>query len=856
MCFVAIFAFGFMLDMMETGLSDIIKTEHKLGFDKVRDLVRGKCSMDYSRRRTDEEMFSTSAVEISRRLELTDEMRMILMFEDAFPTQGFVDCMDFLLPLKAGSSHIDVISMGKLQKAMDAVRKVVRFFDSVKDGLYPTLKEMAAPVVWFPEVLRRIDSIIDRFGAVRDNASDQLAQIRRSLKEAETSISRKAEAILRRAQEAGIVDKEAAVSVREGKILIPVPAANKRRLKGFIFDESATGRTAFIEPEEVVELDNRVRELKFSEEREIVRILCEFTDFLRPYIDDIADSFRFLGEIDFIMAKASVAIDFIAGKPLISENGELNLRKARHPILERTLKKEHKEIVPLTITLTPQRHIMLISGPNAGGKSVCLKTVGLLQYMFQWGMLVPSSEISELPVFESVMVDIGDDQSIENDLSTYSSHLANLRDMLSLATDRTLVLIDEFGSGTEPAAGGAIAEAILAELDRRGVFGVITTHYTNLKLYASGSNGVVNGAMQFDVKNITPLFILETGLPGNSFAFELARKMGLPEAIVKDAEERAGEEFVGIERNLRRIARSRRALDEKLAHIKTTDKTLDNLTERYQKELETVRQMKKEILDQAKKEAKGIVADANKLIENTIRTIKESQADAVETKKARSSVAAFTASLDEDQGASDDIDRKIEQIRARREREAQRKLMRAGEREKKEIEKRARELAAEKAFRESPIAVGDKVRLKESGLVGEVTRISAKQIFISVGNISTRTSPDKIEKISSGEFKKSAAPPRPAARYEDPSIRERRLNFKMEIDVRGERVNDALAIVMHYIDDAIMLGVPSVRILHGKGTGALREEIQKYLKTVPGISSVKDEDIRFGGSGITVVTFD
>ena len=316
------------------------------------------------------------------------------------------------------------------------------------------------------------------------------------------------------------------------------------------------------------------------------------------------------------------------------------------------------------------------------------------------------------------------------------------------------------------------------------------------------------------------------------------------------------EEFVGIERNLRRIARSRRALDEKLAHIKTTDKTLDNLTERYQKELETVRQMKKEILDQAKKEAKGIVADANKLIENTIRTIKESQADAVETKKARSSVAAFTASLDEDQGASDDIDRKIEQIRARREREAQRKLMRAGEREKKEIEKRARELAAEKAFRESPIAVGDKVRLKESGLVGEVTKISAKQVFISVGNISTRTSPGKIEKISSGEFKKSAAPPRPAARYEDPSIRERRLNFKMEIDVRGERVNDALAIVMHYIDDAIMLGVPSVRILHGKGTGALREEIQKYLKTVPGISSVKDEDIRFGGSGITVVTFD
>lgn len=843
---------------MENEYSDILRTEHKLGFDKIRSLVKGKCSMKYSMERAETENFSVSREEISSRLELTDEMRMILMFEDSFPSQGFEDCMDFLLPLKAGSSYIDTVSLGKLRQALNAVRRIVGFFDSVKDGLYPCLKEMSSPIICFPLVIDRIDSIIDRFGEIRDTASGLLADIRRSLREAETSIARKALAVLQKAQQEGLVDKDATVSMRDGKMLIPVPASNKRKLRGYVYDESATGKTVFIEPDEVVELDNRVRELLFAQEREIMRILSEFTDFLRPYIDDIVDSFRFLGEIDFIRAKASLALDFIAGKPIISDNGELNLRKARHPILEKALKKEKKEIVPLTLTLTPQRHIMLISGPNAGGKSVCLKTVGLLQYMFQWGMLIPSSEISELPVFDAVLVDIGDDQSIENDLSTYSSHLANLREMLARATDRTLILIDEFGSGTEPAAGGAIAEAVLAELDKRGTFGVITTHYTNLKLYASSSNGVINGAMQFDVQNITPLFKLEMGLPGNSFAFELARKMGLPESILKDAEARAGEEFVGIERNLRRIARSRKVLDEKVARIKVTDKTLDSLTERYQKELEALKQMKREIISEAKKEAKDIVSGANKLIENTIRSIRESQAEAVQTKEARRQVAAFSASLEADVPDSDEIDRKIERIRAKREKEAARKLKRATDRERTEIERKAREEATEKAFREAPVVVGDRVRVKDSGLVGEVTRVSPKQLFISIGNISSRVSPDKVERISSGEFKKTVSESRSwqPSRGENPVLREKRLNFKMELDVRGERVSDAINIVTHYIDDAIMLGVSSVRILHGKGTGALREEIQKYLKTVPGVASVKDEDIRFGGSGITVVKFD
>ena len=580
------------------------RLEQKLGFDRVRQIISDRCSTAYATERTATETFSTDPGEIRRRLLLTDEMRLIMMFEDSFPSGGFIDCIDFLKPLERSSSAIDLISLRKLRTMLDTLRKVTAFFSSVKDGVYPCLKRMAAPIMGFPEVQRRIDSILDRYGEVKDTASDELYSIRKSLREKEGAISRRMSAILKRAQEEGIVDSDAGVSVRDGKMLIPVSAANKKRIPGFIYDESASGKTAFIEPAEVVELDNQIKELQFSEQREIVRILFEFSEFLRPYIPELVESARYLGEIDFIMAKAQIALDFIAGMPILSEEGEMNLRKARHPLLERALKKEKKEIVPLTATLTSQKHILLISGPNAGGKSVCLKTVGLLQYMFQWGMLIPTSETSEMMVFDRIMVDIGDDQSLENDLSTYSSFLMNMKEMLAKADNRTLVLIDEFGSGTEPAAGGAIAEAILSELDKRGAYGVITTHYTNLKLYASsGETGVVNGAMMFDVKNIAPLFKLEMGLPGNSFAFELARKTGLPESIIKDAEARAGEEFVGIERNLRKIARNRRALDEKLERIKHTDKTLENITDKYQKELQQLQQMKKEIIEQAKKEA-------------------------------------------------------------------------------------------------------------------------------------------------------------------------------------------------------------------------------------------------------------
>ena len=559
------------------------------------------------------------------------------------------------------------------------------------------------------------------------------------------------------------------------------------------------------------------------------------------------------------MAKAQLSLDYIAGMPVVSEEGELRLRKARHPLLEKSLKKEGRQIVPLTVSLTPQKRILLISGPNAGGKSVCLKTVGLLQYMFQWGMLVPTSETSELPVFDRIMVSIGDDQSLENDLSTYSSFLTDMKAMLEAAGSKTLVLIDEFGSGTEPAAGGAIAEAILHQLDKSGTYGVITTHYTNLKLYASAAEtGVINGAMQFDAATVAPLFVLEQGLPGSSFAFELARKMGLPEAIVQDAEQRAGEQFVGIERNLRKIARSRRALDEKLTKIRATDKTLEGLTDRYEKELEDIKGMRRRILEEAQEEAQKIIKDANRQVENTIRTIRESQAAREETKEARSELQGFLGALAEGRGRRDAyIDKKLQAVRERKEREQARKKRRSDGQTLRQLEEKESQEAALAAFRSAPLKVGEKVRIKDNGMVGEVSKISTKAVSVIVGSITTKLPLDRVERITAGEYKAVAGKPaeRPRQVY-DAAISERKAQFKLELDVRGERVNDALEIVMRYIDDAIMLGVPSVRILHGKGTGALREEIQKYVRTVPGVSSAADEHIQMGGSGVTVVKFD
>ncbi len=821
------------------------RLEAKIGFDKIREIISNRCQTEYATRRVAQEEFSSDENTIKERLALTDEMRLIVMFEDNFPVTGYIDALPFLKPLEKTGSSIDVASLGKLSTLLEISRKINAFFSSIKDGVYPLLKKRAKYINTYPEIRRRIEGILDKYGDIKDSASPELLHIRTELRNKQEQVSKRAQFILKKAQEDGLTESEANIIIRDGKFLVPVNTSSKRKLAGYVYDCSSTGKTTFIEPAEIVELENDIIQLRFDEANEINRILFAFSEFLRPYIPELLQIATEIGEMDFLIAKAQTALDLVAGMPIISSDGSLSLRKARHPLLERSLKKENRHICPLTINLNENKRILMISGPNAGGKSVCLKTTGLLQYMFQWGMLIPTSESSELPIFDRIAVCIGDDQSLENDLSTYSSFLLDMKQMLASCDDRTLVLIDEFGSGTEPAAGGAIAEAILAEFDKRGCYGVITTHYTSLKLYASQNNThVINGAMLYDTSKIEPLFQLEIGLPGNSFAFELARKMGLPEQIVKDAENRAGEDFVDMEKTLRRIVKGRRVLDEKIKKVKNADKTLDALTEKYQKELENIQSQRKEILDTAKKEAEDIVKGANRQVEKTIRDIKESGAEKARTKEARGELQGFLQAIEssktQQQKTHDEyISRKMEQLAKRR----------------KPV--KTEEQARQDEFRNAPLKLGEKVRVKSNGMVGEVVMVSSKEIRVVIGNIASKMTPDKVERISANEFreasKKTVAPV-----YEkvDPAITARKLNFSPELDIRGERLQNALDIVTHYIDDALMLSIGNVRIIHGKGTGVLHEELQRYLRTVPGVKTVSDEDIRQGGSGVTIVTLE
>ena len=833
-------------------MENSIKIEQKLGFEKIREQLMLRCSTNYAKERVKNEKVSHNAQTITKRLVLTDEMRLICMFESGFPQNGFIDSIEFLKPLEIEYSSITLENMNKLYTFVENLRGVLQFFRGTKEGAYLALKAMAEPIMFFPEVSRRIESIIDRFGEVRDNASAELFNIRRQLREKEGSISRKIQSILRKAQEEGLADEEASVSVRDGRLLIPVSAVNKRKLPGFVYDESATGKTVFIEPMEVVELNNQVKELMFAQQREILRILREFTDFLHPYLPELIEGARFIGEIDFIRAKALVAMQMEAGKPIISQDDTLKIVKGRHPILEAALKKEKKQIVPLTLTLTPDKHILVISGPNAGGKSVCLKTVGMLQYMFQWGLLVPASEVSEFRIFDDIFIDIGDEQSLENDLSTYSSHLTNMKEVLLKANDNSLVLIDEFGTGTEPTAGGAIALAILENIELKGVFGVITTHYTNLKFYAEKVNGAINGAMLFDVANIQPLYKLEVGLPGNSFAFELARKIGLPEHIIRVAEENAGTGYVDMEKQLRKISRNRRALDEKLARIKNTDKTLENITEKYEKELADIQSVKKQILQEAKKEAQAIIEQANRKVEATIKEIKEAQAEKEKTKAARKELEEFNRDLSKENVTESDlkIEAKMNKLLERKKRKEERLAKGAGKGVAK-VEPAVQQVIAKKE-----IKAGDKVRIKGGDLIGEVMQVGGTWVNVAVGSIISKVQKENIEHISNNEYNNAvkSMPKQMSAHSE--GLAERRLNFKPNIDIRGERLMEALDIVSRFIDDALMVGIGEVKILHGKGNGILKEEIRKYLKTVPGVVSCKDEDVQFGGSGITVVKLD
>lgn len=569
--------------------------EQKIGFDRLREQVAALCTMRAARGKLAEETFSASAREIGRRLELADQMRLLLDMEHDFPGGEYPDVDHVVAKLRVEGTFLDVGEVVTLHRALSLVGSVVAFI-LAREGQYPALYARSRGVEAFPGIVQRIDAIVDRFGNIRDNASPALLEIRRAIREREGQAAKRLQAVLAAAKGAGIVDADAQISIREGKAVIPVAAANKRKLQGFIHDESATGRTFYVEPVEVVEINNELRELEYAERREIVRILSEFTDSVRPDAGLIAASGDYLAEIDMLRAKGRWASQNGCVKPIVSDDDRLVLKNARHPLLQQTLRAQGREVVPLDMQLDRRKHILVISGPNAGGKSVCLKTTGLVQYMFQCGFPVPASEVSELPVFRSIFIDIGDEQSIDDDLSTYSSHLLNMKNMLAGASSSALVLIDEFGSGTEPVIGGAIAEAILERLLAKGCYGVITTHYANIKYYASNTEGIANGAMMFDVQNIRPLFRLETGKPGSSFAVEIARKIGLPEDIIRAAGEKAGSDHINIEKQLREIARDKHYWEQKRDRIRLTDRKVEELEQTYAGQLSKIRAERQEIL--------------------------------------------------------------------------------------------------------------------------------------------------------------------------------------------------------------------------------------------------------------------
>ena len=790
--------------------------ESKIGFDRIRNQIAVLCITDGAREKLSGLHFSTSREEIVRLLEETFEMRTILMLESDFPESNYVDTALFLKKAEVTGAFLETGEILTLRKGLTAAYELVRFFGSDSGAKYPRLRALSRDVQGFPEIINHIDSIIDRFGKVKDSASPELYTVRRSIREREGQISRRLQQIMSQAQAAGLVDADASVSIREGRAVIPVSAANKRKIKGFVHDESATGKTVYIEPVEVVEINNELKELEYEERREVVRVLVRFTEMLRPELPGIAASGDYLTTMDLIRAKARFALDNDCTMPIVEEGSSILLKNARHTLLAQTLRKEGKSVVPLDLVLTPQKHILVISGPNAGGKSVCLKTVGLLQYMMQCGLLVSASENSEMGIFRSIFIDIGDEQSIDNDLSTYSSHLLNMKNILRHADNRSLILIDEFGTGTEPIIGGAIAEAVLEQLEAKGCFGVITTHYSNIKYYASNAQGILNGAMTFDVQNIRPLFRLETGKPGSSFAVEIARKIGLPDEIIRSASEKAGSDHINIERQLREIARDRRYWEQKRDKIHQTEKRVDELAEKYKTELETIKAERNRLLKEAKAQAQQITAEANRQIENTIRVIRESQADKEQTRLVRRKIEQYKDSLEQAPADDGAIDRKIEQLRAREQRRAERKANAA-----------TQEAPEQKADLVKPktIEPGGKVRIQGQDAVGEVLELTGKKAIVGFGQIRTTIDLKRLEAISNSEYKKVTRSLRPttasSASYD---TAERRVHFSQQIDVRGMRASEALDATQEFIDDAIMLGFSEVRILHGKGTGALKEE--------------------------------
>ncbi|WP_028664343.1 endonuclease MutS2 [Runella zeae] len=791
--------------------------EQKLGFDRIREQLSELCLSPLGQAFVQKIRFSDNFVVIDKLTRQTAEMKNILEETTGeFPAQNYLDATPALEKIRIEGMLLSLDEFFDLKLSLRTIRQVLKFLADQEEGRFPFLTDLAGNIKVEKSVSDAIDRIIDDRGQIRDNASPQLADIRRRLIAEAAGVRKKLDSMLKHAKSSGWVGDDVSLTVRNGRMVIPIAAEHKRKLKGFVHDESATGQTLFIEPADVLDANNEIRELEYAERREINRILIELANRIRPHLADLQKAYQFLGMVDFIRAKAKFASILGATNPKFVNQPIVDWRLAQHPLLFLFFQKQNRKVVPLTIQLQQNQRILVISGPNAGGKSVALKTLGLVQYMLQCGLLVPMREDSTVGLFQNLFIDIGDEQSLDNDLSTYSSHLTNMRHFLQFSHKRTLFLIDEFGTGTEPSLGGAIAEAILEDLTKSGAYGVINTHYTNLKTYADKTNGLVNGAMRYDGEHLEPLYELEIGKPGSSFAFEIASKIGLPKTVVERAKGKLGTQQVNFEKLLKELDIEKKVFADKNLEIGIKERKLaQQLVETTALQLRLDTEQKK-ILNEAKQKAKQLLAETNQRIENTIREIKENKAERDTTKIVRQELEQFEKK-----------ELQIETV----------------------IEPEREEFLPEKG----EIAVGSFVRIKGQSTVGEVLALKGKDAEIRIGDLKSNIKLNRLEKVSKKAFKEATGEKSPGPKLGGIDLNEKMLNFSFNLDIRGKRGEEAMVELDDFINNAIVLGYDELRIVHGKGDGILRQLVRNHLKSFKQVGKMNDEHPDRGGAGVTIV---
>lgn len=809
--------------------------EQKTGFDKIRQQLYDSCLSPMGHDHVKNMTFQASYDVIEKRLEQTNQFLNLLHFESAFPSNDYLDMRNTLKELTTKGTIIETEDLHNLNTSLKVMEEIRLYLNNLDAEKYDTLNTLTQEVESWKTFIDQADTIIDTKGEIRPDASATLLEITKKIKSQQQHLYSKIQQTLNQAKKSDWIADEGEITVRNGRLVIPLKASQKRKIKGFVHDESSSGQTIYIEPEHAYETNNEIRKLRSDYNQEIKRILDEYTKEIRPYIPDLIRDYEWLGFIDFLRSKALLASALKAEKPKLFNKQHINWKSAVHPLLYQVYKKQNKKVVPLDISLNQEQRMLVISGPNAGGKSVCLKTTGLLQYMLQCGLLIPVQASSECGIFKRIFIDIGDEQSLENDLSTYSSHLNNLRKFTENADDTTLTLIDEMGTGTEPQMGGAIAEASLEVLYEKGAFAVVTTHYANLKLLADRYPAIVNGAMLFDTKNIKPLFQLKIGKPGNSFAFEIAQNTGLPEEIINRAKEKTGKTHLDFEKQLQSLEQDKSQVDKKEHELKIADDLLSETIQKYKRLNAELENNRKEIIEKAKAEAKEILDNSNRLIENTIRKIKEAEAEKTMTKKFR-----------------EEFEKEKDNLLTSREKSTKPKKKKkktpVDDSTKQNVKQ---DPSPEYITQKGDIHPGDTVKIIGQSGSGEVTSISKKKAEVSFGQMKMQVPVAKLEKIKTRKQQKKKASGNYQNIMED--MQHKSENFSSTLDIRGVKADEALTKLMNFIDDATLLGVYDLRILHGKGHGVLRSVVRDYLSGLDEVKNFHDEHVERGGQGVTIV---